>query len=72
MHSSCVARVACCPAVAQGLAVERKLLLALAGLVLTLILAQPCEGAVPGNGPLDSPEKGNGGGIAWARGAVGP
>lgn len=44
--------------VAQGLTVERKLLLALAGLVLTLVLAQPCEGTTPGNSPLDSPGEG--------------
>lgn len=32
---------------------EMKLLLALAGVLVTLILAQPCEGTVPGNSPLD-------------------
>lgn len=58
MRDMGVARVAGCPAVPQGLTVERKLLLALAGLILTLILAQPCEGATPGNSPLDRPEEG--------------
>ncbi|ELK35928.1 PREDICTED: eosinophil peroxidase [Myotis davidii] len=33
--------------VAQVLTAERRLLLALAGLVLTLVLAQPCEGTTP-------------------------
>ncbi|CAK6438013.1 unnamed protein product [Pipistrellus nathusii] len=47
MHRSGVGRAARCPAVAQGLTAERKLLLALAGLVLTLVLAQPCEATAP-------------------------
>ncbi|XP_045443283.1 eosinophil peroxidase [Pipistrellus kuhlii] len=47
MHCSGVGRAARCPAVAQGLTVERKLLLALAGLVLTLVLAPPCEAIAP-------------------------
>lgn len=41
--------VAHCPTVAGGLIVEMKLLLALAGVVATLVLAQPCEGTAPGN-----------------------
>ncbi|XP_037019646.2 eosinophil peroxidase [Artibeus jamaicensis] len=36
-----------CPTVAGGLIVEMKLLLALAGVVATLILAQLCEGTAP-------------------------
>ncbi|XP_024429014.3 eosinophil peroxidase [Desmodus rotundus] len=39
--------VAHCPTVAGGLIVEMKLLLALAGVVATLVLAQPCEGTAP-------------------------
>ncbi|XP_036925668.1 eosinophil peroxidase [Sturnira hondurensis] len=39
--------VAHCPTVAGGLIVEMKLLLALAGVLATLILAQPCEGTAP-------------------------
>lgn len=45
--------VAPCCAVARSHTVEMKLLLALAGVLVTLILAQPCEGTVPGNSPLD-------------------
>ncbi|XP_032946415.1 eosinophil peroxidase [Rhinolophus ferrumequinum] len=39
--------VAHCCAVARGHTVEMKLLLALAGVLVTLILAQPCEGTAP-------------------------
>lgn len=45
--------VAHCCAVARGHTVETKLLLALAGVLVTLVLAQPCEGTAPGNSPLD-------------------
>lgn len=41
--------VARCPTVAGGLIVEMELLLALAGVIGTLVLAQPCEGTAPGN-----------------------
>lgn len=41
-----------CPTVARGLIVEIKLLLAPAGVLVTLILAQPCEGTAPGKSPL--------------------
>lgn len=37
-----------------GLTAERKLFLALAGVLATLILAQPREGTVPGDIPLHS------------------
>lgn len=58
--------------VAQRLTAERKLLLALAGLILTLVLAQPCEGTTPGNSPLDSPRKGRWRGNCLGLGAVAP
>lgn len=45
-------------AVAGGLIVEMKLLLAVAGVVATLVLAQPCEGTAPGNSRLDSQGRG--------------
>lgn len=43
---------------AGGPIVETKLLLAMAGVVATLILAQPCDGTAPGNSPLDSQGEG--------------
>ncbi|XP_016066179.1 PREDICTED: eosinophil peroxidase [Miniopterus natalensis] len=42
-----VAHVTRCPAVAGGLLMKTKLLLALAGVVVTLVLAQPCVGTAP-------------------------
>lgn len=47
-----------CPAVAGHLIVEMRLLLALAGVLVTLVLAQPCEATAPGN----DKEKGSRGG----------
>lgn len=57
--------VACCPTVARGLIVEMKLLLALTGVLVTLILAQPCEGTASGNSPLDRQGEEQWRGNAW-------
>lgn len=47
-----------CPAVAGGLIAEKKLFLALAGVLATLIFVLPCESTGSGNSPLGSQGRG--------------
>lgn len=54
-----------CPTVARGLIVEMQRLLALTGVLVTLILVQPCEGTASGNSPVNRQGEEQWRGNAW-------